>query len=243
VKPEPSEVQAGAEATITLSVPNECAAPGGTDGLRVQLPEGASDPVPGEVEGFTSTVEADVVSWSGGLITGDTRVPFPLTLTMPDTPGETVLLATIQHCSDGVEFAWIEATPPGGAEPEFPAPAVVLTATGATAGATVDDHTDDTADDHADDTADDHAEDTTALAETTISETEATLVATATQPEIIELDSADTTVAAGDEVAGAASGGDDDGSSAGLIVGIVAAVVVIGGGAVLMLRARSKPAA
>ncbi|MEY2570159.1 MAG: hypothetical protein QOE63_509, partial [Acidimicrobiaceae bacterium] len=35
---------------------------------------------------------------------------------------------TIQTYSDGQEVAWIEATPPGGAEPDHPVPTLALTA-------------------------------------------------------------------------------------------------------------------
>jgi hypothetical protein len=55
---------------------------------------------------------------------------FRISVKLPDAP--TISLPATQTYSDGTVVKWDQPTPPGGAEPEYPAPEIPLT--GATAG-------------------------------------------------------------------------------------------------------------
>ncbi len=226
IEADPGEAPAGARTAITFNVPNECSGNSGTDRIRMQLPAGAVDPVAGEVDNFTPSIDGDTVTWEGGIISGQERVAFPLTLTLPDTPGEPAVFKTIQHCSDGDELAWIEVAPAGGAEPEFAAPAVALGASVSTVPTRVETTSPTTTAVSADDGGADEPSPSPEPEPSPDTATEVTLAATAAELEPDDATAADTAA----DVAGPTAGaGDESDSSAGLVVGIVAVVVVIGG--------------
>jgi periplasmic copper chaperone A len=137
---------AGGYATIDLKVPHGCEGQA-TNTLAVQLRDDfesvKAQRVPGwevsyerapleepvEVHGRTITDYVATVTWtaSGDPLPDDQYQTFGLSMKMPDLPGQTVLLPTVQGCVDGSESAWIEPDPDG----DHPAPAVeLLAATG-----------------------------------------------------------------------------------------------------------------
>ena len=101
-----------------------------TTTFRAQLPRGASDVRPEQKAGWTSTVDADQVSWTGGSITG--QGSFRLELVVPQPAGTTVFMPAIQECAGGSEEAWIQLPDGGGVEPESPAPEFVVPANATT---------------------------------------------------------------------------------------------------------------
>jgi hypothetical protein len=91
----------------------------------------------GEVEGFTSSAEADgdrtVLRWTGGLVPADEEGEFPITFTVPDQVGELLLFPTVQTCEVG-EVAWIDGDPEG----EHPAVRMLVLAAGSEPAHTID---------------------------------------------------------------------------------------------------------
>ena len=117
---------AGQPATITLSVPNE-ESDAGTVAVDLRFPDGQplTNVTVAETPGWNSAVDATGVVWTGGPLTGDARVEFTFTGTLPANVTELVF-RVLQTYDNGEIARWIEATPPGGAEPEFPAPVLAV---------------------------------------------------------------------------------------------------------------------
>lgn len=117
---------------ITLTVDAEC--DGGalpTSGLRVQLPQGATDVQPSADGGWTTQVTATEVAWSSpSPAPGEATFVVEMVLAQP--VGDTVYLPAIQACPDGSEIAWIQIPAfPGEALPN-PAPAIIVPANATT---------------------------------------------------------------------------------------------------------------
>ena len=101
-----------------------------TTTFRVQLPRGASGVQPDEKAGWTSTVDAEQVSWTGGSIAGEGS--FAMELVLPQPAGTTVFMPAIQECPGGGEEAWIQLPDASGVEPESPSPEFVVPANATT---------------------------------------------------------------------------------------------------------------
>ncbi len=154
----PSEAPAVSRQVIDLRIGHGCdGSP--TTKVAIKIPDGVVAVTPQHIPGWTVEVETGPitpyddhgtqvtegvtkVTWTGGPLPDGEYQTFGLSLKLPDTPGETVSFPTVQTCEQG-ETPWIELPAEGGAEPEHPAPAVVLTE------ATGDDH------DHGSDDRDD----------------------------------------------------------------------------------------
>jgi uncharacterized protein YcnI len=129
------DVGADGVVATTLHVPNE-ETNAGT--VKVELVFPASPvletAMPGVVTGWTATVQKSPsgavtgVTWTGGPLTGDQEVEFPLSLGTIPANVKTVEFKALQTYNNTTVVRWIEVTPAGGAEPEHPAP--VLTARG-----------------------------------------------------------------------------------------------------------------
>ncbi len=156
----PSEAPAGSRQVIDFRIGHGCdGSP--TTKLAIKIPEGVVAVTPEHIAGWTVEVETGPitpyddhgtqvsegvtqVTWTGGPLPDGQYQTFGLSLMLPDTPGETVSFPAVQTCEQG-ETPWIELPADGGAEPEHPAPAVVLTeATGGEHHHGTDDGTDDT---------------------------------------------------------------------------------------------------
>jgi len=133
----------GSYSVLTFNVPNESEKGALTTQLSVALPNvtSASTEV---MPGWTAALDRDAaagtrsVTWTAAPGTGIGRDQFALfriSVKLPNS--QTVSLPATQTYSDGTVVKWDQATPPGGAEPEYPAPELALT--GANAGA-ADDH-------------------------------------------------------------------------------------------------------
>jgi uncharacterized protein YcnI len=118
--------QEGGSATLTFKVPNE-EADASTKQVEVDLP--TDTPLTGVTAqapaGWTSQVSADKIVFSGGTISGDDSVQFPVKVDkLPMSP--TVVFKALQTYSDGNVVRWIEQAPAGAPEPAHPAPTLKL---------------------------------------------------------------------------------------------------------------------
>ncbi|MEZ5179193.1 MAG: DUF1775 domain-containing protein [Acidimicrobiales bacterium] len=214
VHTSPSAVQAGTENTVGFTVEHGCEG-SPTTKMEIQLPEGSSGIAGVDGNGFTSSVDGQVVTFSGGEVADGTEATFEVTFTAPDEPGD-VPVKVIQTCTEGVN-EWIEVQADGEAEPESPAPVLSITEGAPSETDGEHGHDEGTSTEH------DHAEEptTTEAGDHDHAEEPTTTVAVAPVGE-----------AAGDDDG-------DDSSSMPLVIGGIAAVVVIGGGGALYARSRS----
>ncbi len=222
---DPSAIQAGKEATVGFIVEHGCdGSP--TTKMEIQLPEGATGISGVDADGFTATVDGQIVTFAGGSLPDETEHAFEVTFTAPEDPGE-VPVKIIQTCEEG-STDWIEETVDGEEEPEHPAPVLTITE-GAPTGEEGDHHEEAGDDDH-----DEEASSTTAGESDHHEEEEEATTTTAASTETT------TTVAVGG-AGDASDGGDDDGSNTGLLVGIGALVVAGGAGGVYAFRKTRTP--
>lgn len=132
----PAAAHTGAEAQaaeagrtrITFGVAAECgdgALP--TTGLRVQLPEGATDVQPSPEGGWTTEATATEVSWSS-TDPAPGRATFVLEVVLAQPVGTTVYLPAIQLCPEGETIAWIQVPQTPGEDLAFPAPSIEVPA-------------------------------------------------------------------------------------------------------------------
>src|SRR5687768_1523894 len=156
------DAEPGGFATLTFSVPNE-RDDATTTSVQVTMPEDAPlafvsvEPVPGwtvdvqrealeepvEAEGEELTEAVSSIIWSGGSIGAGQFQRFVVSAGPLPEDADSLSFPAVQTYSDGEEVAWIEETPPGGEEPERPAPVLELTAADTDGGATAN-TTDDT---------------------------------------------------------------------------------------------------
>nr|WP_245775946.1 YcnI family protein [Saccharopolyspora flava] len=149
VSAQPDEAEKGGYAKIAFRVPNEDPV-AGTVQVKVTLPEQyplssvRTKPIPGwtaqvekaqippvEVDGAQVTEAVRSITWTaqpGTRIGPDEFNEFEATLgALPDNADE-LLLPTTQTYDNGKVVEWNQPTPPGGEEPEHPAPTVKLVA-------------------------------------------------------------------------------------------------------------------
>jgi uncharacterized protein YcnI len=128
----------GATAIVTFQVPNELNTGAATTALTVSLPNVASAGTEA-MPGWTAKLDRDAgsgtvrsVTWTAapnGGIAVDQFALFRISVKLPDT--DTVSFPATQTYSDGTVVKWDQQPPPGGAEPEHPAPVLTLTAAAA----------------------------------------------------------------------------------------------------------------
>jgi uncharacterized protein YcnI len=144
IEPTEETVAASSPAVLTLQVPHGCdESP--TRQLKIQIPEDVLSVVPQVHPGWDITApmtklttpakdeegnpitervtEVTFIAKPGSELSPHLRDTFSVGYTAPDKVGERLEFKTIQTCVKG-ETAWIEPTPPGGDEPEHPAPTV-----------------------------------------------------------------------------------------------------------------------
>lgn len=125
VEPDPAAVEAGTTATVGFSPEHGCdGSP--TTGIDIQIPSGITDAQPVAKDGWEAVVDGDVIRFSGG-VSPDPEAPdtFSITFTAPTTPG-VLNFPTVQTCTEG-SVDWLDVAVEGGAEPESPAPTVLVT--------------------------------------------------------------------------------------------------------------------
>ena len=126
IDPEPAEAPAGSELVVGFRVEHGCdGSP--TVQLDMRLPVGVTTPVPEAIDGWTASVDGDVVTFVGGPLPDDTPQTFRIEMTLPVQPGTTLYFPFVQRCEIG-EIRWIDVPTDGsGTELDEPAPAMTLT--------------------------------------------------------------------------------------------------------------------
>ena len=125
----------GAMAIVTFQVPNESNTGAATTALTVSLPNAASASIE-TMPGWTAKLDRDAasgtvrsVTWTAapnGGIGVDQFALFRISVQLPDA--DTVSFPATQTYSDGTVVKWDQPPPPGGGEPEHPAPMLTLAA-------------------------------------------------------------------------------------------------------------------
>lgn len=143
------EAEQGGFATLIFQVPNE-RTDAGTNRVEVTLPtdsplafvsvkptpgwtatvEIATLPEPIEVFGEEITEAASTIVWEGGPLEAGQFEQFLVSVGPLPEDIDALEFPTIQTYDNGDVQRWIEETPQGGEEPEFPAPVIELTAAG-----------------------------------------------------------------------------------------------------------------
>lgn len=108
-------VAAGDEAIVTLRPNHGC---GDSPTIEVRIRAPFADAVPGDVDGWTATVEPlddgySVLTWTGGELPTDQIGAFPVEFVVPDAAGRVITFPAIQTCANGEELAWIGGDPLG----------------------------------------------------------------------------------------------------------------------------------
>ncbi len=112
-------------------------------GWDVQVVRGpAAAATPGSTDGATPattdpTHVSSVVFTAKTAIETGVRDTLALQVRVPDAAGQTLEFPVLQVCDEG-ETSWDQATPPGGAEPDHPAPFITVTAADASADGSTD---------------------------------------------------------------------------------------------------------
>ena len=123
IDPDPTEAQAGSTLSVAFTVEHGCdGSP--TIQLDMRLPEGVTDASPDPIAGWEGSIDADVVTFVGGPLPDNEEGTFSVTMTLPPTPDTTIYFPFVQRCEVG-EIRWNAI--PTDAEPEEPAPAMLLT--------------------------------------------------------------------------------------------------------------------
>jgi len=116
-----AKADAAGRTAITISLEHGCSG-NPTTGLRVSLPAGATSVKGVDANGWTSTVTASEISWTGGSLAATKAGDFDFSLVLSQPAGSTVVLPTIQSCAKNTEIAWIEADTGSHSESGHPAP-------------------------------------------------------------------------------------------------------------------------
>lgn len=126
IDPEPAEAPAGSELVVGFTVEHGCdGSP--TVQLDMRLPVGVMAPVPEAIDGWTASVDGDVVTFVGGPLPDDTPQTFRIGMVLPLEPGTTLYFPFVQRCEIG-EIRWIDVPTDGsGTQLDEPAPAMTLT--------------------------------------------------------------------------------------------------------------------
>src|SRR6478735_8081024 len=210
IDPDPIAVQAATSNTVSFGVEHGCEESPTTE-LQIQIPAAVADAQPAEKDGWTASVDGQVVTFTGGPLAADTPDDFAITFTAPTAAGP-IDFPIVQICEVG-QLDWIETPVEGAAEPEHPAPSVLVTAEAPTGAELTPAREEEEGEEATADTA--APTDSAATAESTPVDSIATTV----------VDDAES---------------DDDDSNTGLIIGaIVVAAIVIGGGAYIISRRRA----
>ena len=128
-------VAGGTQATVSFEPAHGCG-DSATVAVGIRVPvRGAA---PGDAPGWTATATEDedgtVIEFRGGVLPSDQPGRFPVTLPVPDEPGQLLLLPSIQTCQDGQELAWLDPSPTG----QRPAPRLLILPPGSPPAATIE---------------------------------------------------------------------------------------------------------
>jgi uncharacterized protein len=128
----PKQAAKGSTATLTFRVPNE-KDDASTTKVEIVLPDDhpvttlTAQPVTGWTEATSGTAS---VTWTANPEAGippNGAQTFVITVGPLPSDTDSFVFKALQTYSDGEVVRWIELTPPGGAEPDLPAPTLTLT--------------------------------------------------------------------------------------------------------------------
>lgn len=126
IDPDPTEAPAGSEQSVGFTVEHGCSGSPTTQ-VDMRLPEGVSNATPEPPDGWTGSVDGNVVTFVGGPLPDETEGTFRVRMTLPTTAGATIYFPFVQRCEQG-EIRWIEIPSDGSSsELDEPAPAMTLT--------------------------------------------------------------------------------------------------------------------
>lgn len=120
---DPEEVKAATENTVGFVIEHGCEGSPTTQ-IELQLPDGVTGISAEDQDGFTASVDGQVVEFTGGSLPDGTEHSFTVTFTAPSEAG-TIDIPLIQTCEEG-QSDWIEPEVEGQPEPEYPAPQLVV---------------------------------------------------------------------------------------------------------------------
>ncbi len=124
VDPDPAAMQAGTPGTVAFHVEHGCdGSP--TTSMKFEIPDGVSGVAAVDKDGWTASLNGNVLEFKGGPLAADQADHFDITFTAPSQPGD-IRFPVIQTCEQG-ELAWIEVAAQGEAEPDHPAPTIKIT--------------------------------------------------------------------------------------------------------------------
>ena len=105
VDPDPEEAQAGSQLSVGFTVQHGCdGSP--TVQLDMRLPDGIASAEPEPPDGWTGSVESNVITFVGGPLPDDQELTFRVLMTLPPTPDTTIYFPFVQRCEVG-EIRWI----------------------------------------------------------------------------------------------------------------------------------------
>ena len=129
IDPDPTQAQAGSRLIVGFTVEHGCAGSPTTQ-LDMRLPDGVTDPIAEDVEGWEGSIDVvdgdTIVTFAGGPLADDVEGTFGVTMTLPATPDTTIYFPFVQRCEVG-EIRWIGIPAEPGDELDEPAPAMTLT--------------------------------------------------------------------------------------------------------------------
>lgn len=126
VHTSPENVRPGATATVSFVIGHGCSG-SPTTSVAIKVPATVTRVSGVAPKGWTAAFSNSVVTFAGGTLADKVKASFGVTFTAPARTG-TLLFPTVQTCVKG-KNSWIDAPLAGGAEPENPAPFVVVTNT------------------------------------------------------------------------------------------------------------------
>jgi periplasmic copper chaperone A len=224
-------VPAGSEATVTLRPTHGC---GESPTVAVAIRAPVAGAVAGDVAGWTATASPEgsaqtVLTWSGGSLPATEPGAFPVTFTVPATPGVLLTFPAVQTCADGEELAWISGDP----RADNPAPRLLVLPAGSEPAESIDDVPPDAP----------GRDQLTAIVDVDNPSATTTTAPPPTTAPPTTGPAPTTTVHADDADGTDGDDGDDDEGSSGATAAVIAAVVVAvgGGGALLVRRSRRLP--
>lgn len=126
----------GADAILAFEVPNESESGAATREVTVTLPD-LTEVSAEQIPGWTARLDRDVaagtvksITWTAAPGAGIPPEQFAILRVAVMLPaGDSATFPTTQTYSDGTVVRWDQPTPPGGTEPEHPAPTLTLGAT------------------------------------------------------------------------------------------------------------------
>jgi uncharacterized protein YcnI len=122
---DPEEVKAGTENSVGFVIEHGCEGSPTTQ-VELQLPDGVTGISAEDQDGFSASVDGQVVQFAGGNLPDGTEHAFAVTFTAPSEAG-TIDIPLIQTCEEG-STDWIQPEVEGQPEPEYPAPQLAIAA-------------------------------------------------------------------------------------------------------------------